>query len=159
MSSSTVKHKLTAVLATDFSSGTFLTPGVHHFKSSPASVLNLSISSTSDSVTILPPSHPVTFPLAIYGGEPTPQGLNSSSSDWESLYLPLGWYAVVGGQVGQAIRGVVSSRSELPAGSWKITGFGSGESPLPPWNTGKKLRKRTCRKARVTSSQLSSILG
>lgn len=101
---------------------------MHRLKGlAPVSKLNLTISTTSDSISVLPPTRPLTFPRPIYGGEPIAQWINSSSDDWESLFLPPGWYAAVG-QL--ALWGVVPSRGELAAGSYDITGFGSGESRL-----------------------------
>jgi hypothetical protein len=106
---------LTPVLASEGS--TYLTPGVHRLALNPTSHVNQTTSRTSESTTVLPPPQPLAFPGPLFSGEP-------GVGEWESLYLPPGWYASVGGH---ALWGAIPDRGALVAGKYDIEGFGNGE--------------------------------
>ncbi len=123
---------LTPVLASDGS--TYLTPGVHRLALNPTSHVNQTISRTSNSTTVLPPPEPLAFPRPLYSGEP-------GAGEWESLYLPPGWYASVGGH---ALWGAIPDRGALVAGKYDIEGFGNGEYNGPSVGTDNAPRFQKC---------------
>ncbi|CAK9782442.1 growth factor receptor domain-containing protein [Cutaneotrichosporon oleaginosum] len=104
---------------------TFLTPGVHRLALDPVPLVNQTILTTSDSVTVFAPSQPLTFPRLFYAGIP-------GADAWESLYLPPGWYASIGKY---ALWGAVPDRAALVAGDYDIDGFGNALC-FPPCSHG-----------------------
>lgn len=111
------------VLHTDSSSHDQLTPGTYHTSSLSSSSsfsapLDQTTSSSGDTITLNFPSLPFAFPSSAYRGSPNGfSGINWTADAWESLYLPQGWYAVVGD--GQVLWGPVVDSGHLPGGVQK----------------------------------------
>ncbi|OCF38639.1 hypothetical protein I317_07587 [Kwoniella heveanensis CBS 569] len=104
-----------SLLAHESSSSRHLTFGTYLESSSPnfevSEILNISL--TSDSLQIDPPLRPIGFPNVNYFGEDeTWTDGNWKLEDWQSLYLPTGWYGVLEG--GKVIWRGVSDKGELP---------------------------------------------
>lgn len=102
------------VLALDSSSLTYLLPGTYSSTSySPTSPLNASIFTTSSSLTISTPDSPVGFTSRSYSGSGNVwTGNDWGMSSWKSIYLPNGWYAVLG--QGKVLWGAIPEKNLLP---------------------------------------------
>lgn len=102
------------VLAFDSFSLTYLLPGTYSSTSySPTSPLNASISNSSSSLTISTPDSPVGFTSYSYSGLGNVWTANDwGMGNWKSVYLPDGWYAVLG--QGKVLWGAIPEKSLLP---------------------------------------------
>jgi len=114
-----------AVLAVDRSSCTYLIPG-HYTSTSSFSISSLSlassanqtISSTTNSVTVSPPTYPVSFASTAYtGANSVWTTSNWTAEGWRSVYLPAGWYGILSS--GQVLWGAIPDISQL---AFPVTG-------------------------------------
>ncbi|OWZ60805.1 hypothetical protein AYX15_06940 [Cryptococcus neoformans] len=108
------KVKCLPVLAFDSFSLTYLLPGTYSSTSySPTSPLNATISNSSSSLTISTPDSPVGFTSFSYSGLGNVWTVNDwGMGNWKSIYLPDGWYAVLG--QGKVLWGAIPEKSLLP---------------------------------------------
>ncbi|XAO27384.1 hypothetical protein I312_106238 [Cryptococcus bacillisporus CA1280] len=112
-------YSTSPLLASDPSSLTYLLPGTYSSTSySPTSPLNASISTTSSSLIISTPDSPVGFTSHSYSGSGNVwTGNDWGMGSWKSIYLPNGWYAVLG--QGKVLWGAIPEKNLLPMGvSW-----------------------------------------
>ncbi|WVQ79606.1 hypothetical protein IAT38_001706 [Cryptococcus sp. DSM 104549] len=134
------------LLAVDSSASVFLLPGTYDSSTYAPTSLNATISTTSSSLTISPPSHPVGFTKSNYAGSAGVwDGLSWAMQGWKSVYLPDGWYAVLDGGGGKVLWGAVpetqfladdiASRAILSAGSSACTPACSSHGTCTPTNT------------------------
>ncbi|KAK8864637.1 hypothetical protein IAR55_001887 [Kwoniella newhampshirensis] len=113
------------LLAHDSSARRYFLPGtyVSTTQLSPTSSLNASIShppSDLNTLVVSPPPLPVGFTSPSYGNTPSVSDNGSwSLSDWRSVVLPEGWYAVLEG--GNVIWGAIPEKVALPN---SLTGAG-----------------------------------
>ncbi|KIR26395.1 hypothetical protein I307_04397 [Cryptococcus deuterogattii 99/473] len=107
-------YSTSPLLALDSSSLTYLLPGTYSSTSySPTSPLNASIFTTSSSLTISTPDSPVGFTSRSYSGSGNVwTGNDWGMSSWKSIYLPNGWYAVLG--QGKVLWGAIPEKNLLP---------------------------------------------
>ncbi|KAE8539232.1 hypothetical protein D1P53_004330 [Cryptococcus gattii VGV] len=112
-------YSTSPLLALDSSSLTYLLPGTYSSTSySPTSPLNASIFTTSSSLIISTPDTPVGFTSLSYSGSGNIwTGNDWSMGSWKSIYLPNGWYAVLG--QGKVLWGAIPEKNLLPMSvSW-----------------------------------------